>query len=312
MSYRKFLKIWIAFTALLFLAMALFNYMVDPLAYFRIPAEGIFLSAERQVKPKAIQQFPHNALIIGTSKPDLINPDDININGLTFYNASMASGLPEEIATFLERYVTDQKLVIVGLDLFTFNERDRPLSQTKFGEFGMEDYTVYLANFTTLINSIRHIRATKRGDRPANLPNGQRNPYYLDPTPVTNFSETDYEETFNALRTNMYGKFDFSYGRIKRLKEFKANMDARGVKVIFYANPLNEFVYRDIILADTGIAAAYKTYISQLSTTLGDSFVDYSQHPIGRFTCFYAADPHHYLPSCGAEFVKQLIQEYAP
>src|SRR5438105_4486574 len=75
--------------------------LVDPWLRFNFDMDNISLWREREGKPWLIGIYPHNAVLIGTSKLAHVNPADVDTSEYTFFNASFAGALPEEMCSFL-------------------------------------------------------------------------------------------------------------------------------------------------------------------------------------------------------------------
>jgi hypothetical protein len=83
--------------------------LVDPFVRFNFDMDNISLWREREGKPWLIAIYPHNAVLLGTSKLAHVDPSDVDRDEYTFFNASFAGALPEEIWSFLRVFVPDSK-----------------------------------------------------------------------------------------------------------------------------------------------------------------------------------------------------------
>jgi hypothetical protein len=96
-------------------AIGLLNYFVDPYGLFGQNRLGIHISAEREFKSSQVQRYPHDALLVGTSRMAMIPVQDLQ--GFRFFNAGLGGATAEEAYYFLHRFAHKQKLVVLGVEL---------------------------------------------------------------------------------------------------------------------------------------------------------------------------------------------------
>lgn len=133
---RRYLAIVLLLTCLPALAIAGFNYVVDPVQYFR-PARfykpGIY-TQERFLYPALIRHQPYDGVIIGTSTAMTIRPSLVNrAFGGQFLKLTMNGGRPSEQAMVLDAALkhseTPLRTVIWGIDphmwVYPVNDRNQ-------------------------------------------------------------------------------------------------------------------------------------------------------------------------------------------
>lgn len=133
---RRYLVIIAALTALPALAVAAFNYIVDPVQYFRLASfykPGIY-TQERFLYPALIRHQPYDSVIIGTSTAMTIRPSLANrAFGGQFLKLTMNGGRPSEQAMVLDAAAKHHggplKSVIWGIDphmwVYPVNDRNQ-------------------------------------------------------------------------------------------------------------------------------------------------------------------------------------------
>lgn len=132
---RRYLTIVAFLTALPAVSIALFNYIVDPVQFFR-PARfyqpGVY-AQERFLYPALIRHQPYDSVIIGTSTAMTIRPSLANrAFGGRFLKLTMNGGRPREQAMVLEAAASHSKAplktVIWGIDphmwVYPVNDRN--------------------------------------------------------------------------------------------------------------------------------------------------------------------------------------------
>lgn len=133
---RRYLVIIAALTLLPALAIAGFNYVVDPVQYFRLASfykPGIY-TQERFLYPALIRHQPYDSVIIGTSTAMTIRPSLANrAFGGQFLKLTMNGGRPSEQAMVLDAAIKHAKAplktVVWGIDphmwVYPVNDRNQ-------------------------------------------------------------------------------------------------------------------------------------------------------------------------------------------
>ena len=166
-----YLKVYAAAVCCFFAVMMITNWLVDPFNELKRNTIGLYFSTERQAKSDIVKS-PHDAVLLGSSKAGRINPKTLNC--YTFYNASFDAAMPEEIYLYLKRYITHERLVMIELDFYMFNERQWPVHAMKewpeqsFGKFE------YLINFNTFKSSLFGVYKWYKKEPAVIAQNGQK------------------------------------------------------------------------------------------------------------------------------------------
>ena len=111
------------------LLIAAINAVIDPFGALGTNTVGLFFSSEREVKWSLVDDHPHDALILGSSKTTYIEPRDFS--DYRFFNASFSSGVPEEFREYLEQHGDGVRMVLLGLDFFYV--QSTPVSEVRRG-----------------------------------------------------------------------------------------------------------------------------------------------------------------------------------
>ena len=111
-SPRRFVILALGLAGGLVATIGLFNYFVDPYGLFGQNRLGIHISAEREFKPSQVQRYPHDALVLGTSRMAMIPVDDLK--GFRFFNAGFGGGTAEVAVISLGGIVNFQSLRVAG------------------------------------------------------------------------------------------------------------------------------------------------------------------------------------------------------
>jgi hypothetical protein len=110
----RFSKILLGVCGLLCAALSLLNYRIDPYNQYGKNTLGTYTTHDRQSKATDIQRFEHDAVILGNSREGMIPPKELQ--GFRFFNAAFGGGTAEEIFYFIEHFVTEEKLILLGID----------------------------------------------------------------------------------------------------------------------------------------------------------------------------------------------------
>lgn len=237
---------------LVLVAAAATNWTIDPFDKLGRNHIGIYSSSEREAKPQLIEQYPHDGLILGTSRMTYIDPT--TIKGYKLFNAAFSGAAPEEILDFLRVYAVNQRLVIVGLDFMTFNQSFMPLQPDPFRRVVLKtatserpltyavvkDWCNYLLSWNASWSSLKTMWKGLRGDNPSFLmPAGNRNARdkLAEDSRIT---VVDDSEAITFWRTKALADFHYSAARVAVLEQIKQLLAARKIPLIVLITPDNE------------------------------------------------------------------------
>src|SRR5882757_2598088 len=112
-DFSRFLVILVVTIIVVLGARYGFVVIEDPWGRFNFNADKLSIFRERESKPWLVGIYPHNAILIGTSKSANINAADLDTHELRFFNASFSGARPEEMYSFIGGFVTDTKLLVL-------------------------------------------------------------------------------------------------------------------------------------------------------------------------------------------------------
>jgi len=272
-----------------------FNWVIDPYGELGKNWIGCYTDNDRQ-RVKAIRSFPHDAVLTGSSRTLHINPDDLC--RYKFYNASIPSALPEEIYYYLEKYVKKEKLVVIGLDLYMFNESAYPLEKMKTWPDRTYSNYEYLLGWNVLADSVKavYLREYVRKIRPSN----GFYPISNDPAPDIKKYQAQYQIFLNYS----YKNYHVSEARLQYMRSIKQLLETRHIKYIVFVNPMQQDHWGALHQSGN-----YENFL-QLIGRLKEIFPDLTYFPEGIYSqreLFQNSDPSHYLPFLGATIVNDLL-----
>lgn len=276
------------------------NWRVDPFLIFENNRLGVYSWVERQFKSSAIKTYQHDAVLLGTSKTALINPDDLPM--FKFFNASFSSAAPEDILLFLKQNLTQEKFVLIGLDLFTFNEKAYPYNDSN--ELYRDDLLENLFSLNASKESLRTLGLHFLGRPPLIQENGQRHPS------PDNDEDSKGGEVFDArvdrIAHKYYSSFTFSEKRIVALQDIRDLLEKRGVGHKVFLNPINEKEY-EALLSYPQAHTSLLTLKKELSRIF-PGYVDLTLSRYSKLSYYYKDDPVHYKPHVGKWIVDEVMK----
>lgn len=297
---------YLIFAALTCLAILLggvgINWSVDPDNLFGNNWTGIYVDNDRFAKKQLVKSYPHDAILIGSSKVATIDPDDLR--GRQYFNASMVGVVPEEFLFFLRDNVENVDLVVMGLDFYMFNERESPFVEDKTEiPRGATDGLSYVFSANILRAAIDSVYKHLSGVTPLVLNDGQRNPDFKIRADRI-FNAPEYAKILKYLDESHYASFTYSTRRVEVLREIKRLMEQRGTKLIVFINPLNAEVLK--LLQNKPEWRAFMRFRQDVATVFPD-VRDLSDSDWSAPEKYYFSDPWHYRPDVGADMINSLV-----
>jgi len=286
--------------AILCALVAVSNFVTDPLDRLGLTGD------ERVLKPWIVTHVPHEGIIIGSSKTDYANPDDVS--GIKLVNASFSAALPEEIRAFVERYVRPGQIVLLGVDPFMFNEQQHPrASGTIVGPGDMPSLTVlldrakYVFSFDVLQTALERLLSNSGKGSSPYLANGARYVPFEMPG-------GDWRGNFNRILQNLrrgnYDDFVYSESRVRDLAALKAFAEKHDICLKAFINPLHEA--EADLLAGLPAQSAFLRFRADMHRVFPE-IVDFTVLPYSASALYFRDDPFHYLPSTGAQIIRYVL-----
>jgi hypothetical protein len=292
---KKYVSLALGLSGAAILFIGGLNYGVDPYNRFGRNRLGVYISAEREFKSVEVRRYPHDAVLIGNSRINIIPVGQLR--GYRFFNASFAHASTEEIYYFIDRFVHDQKLLILGADTC---EGDPPeLQGDIFAPQGWDAALDNLLSLRTAEYSIRTIFMHWKGEPPDLSPDGSGETtrwfrLYDRDDPAFLKWELARLRT-EASRTKAPG--------IERMRFYRKIADclrARGVTCVVMVPPLNAAVAASVP------AEAYQQWRRDLDSIF-PHVVDLSHSRYGAEENFFKRDPVHFKPLPGVEMINNEV-----
>jgi hypothetical protein len=299
---RTYFSRWLIGLLFGIVAVGTMNWYLDPYGYWG-NADGVFYSTERQFKASQINHFPHDALLLGTSRFTHIDPKKLKCR--KFFNAAFSGASLEEIIEFVKKFVGERELIILGLDFQMFEDvKAIPNEQGGFGRTP-RDFIKHLLSLELVFKGILAAKHVRAGLKPRFLANGQLNTDAKD-------SRNDRPGTSNYLADQIttFGKkiarFRKSTKSEESLKRLKQLLKKRTKRAIIVFNPVNR------ILADkTGNLDALLPKLSSIIREVFPKMHDLSISQYADTDRHYKFDYSHYTPETGASFINEILRQVA-
>lgn len=281
------------------LLLALFNFLIDPYHVFGNNTLGIYVAADRESKPAALRAFPHNALLMGTSKAAMI--DTSQLDDYTFFSISFGAAQVEELYDFCLRYDTQPALAVLMLDLGMFGSTP-PFKANAFAPRTPAAWLPYLLERTTTAHALKTLRRHYRGSEQTFRPDGS----YIANQWAAHKNEPNPDALARTFENEVraWEHFRFSEERYACLLRLRDLFRERGVRVVVVLHPLHE---RSVhILRHSSAQPLFEAWLVRLRQDFPD-VVDLTDSHYSRPEHFFVADPVHYTPEAGVIFMNTLV-----
>jgi len=301
MGHRHFARLALGLVAGVLGVSAFINVAVDPYDLYGLNRFGNHIGLERDAKQTWIRRQPHDAVLIGSSKLDFVDPRELE--RFDFFNASMGGAMPEEMEEFLRLHVDGVRGVVVGFDFFMFNESCFPLRPTLRRTW--EDYVFrFPFNRKGLEYSWHTVRRGLLGREPVILPWGQMNPLRTEQKDAT-VDDYDYSEGIPYLEQYHFRDYRFSDYRVERMRVMRHLLEERAIPFVVIMNPMNEAI-RAWVREQEDLEPLYQRFKREVLTVFPDA-IDLTESRYAEMTGFYKLDPLHFRPETGTEFLNQVV-----
>lgn len=287
-SARRFVILALGLAGAVVGAIALFNYLVDPYGMFGRNTLGIYISAERECKPRMVQGYPHNALLVGNSRIAMTPTKDLE--SFQFFNAGLGGGDAEEAYYFLYHYAHHEKLVVLGVEL---GQGDPiPMQGDIFGAPSLKTMLNQLLNLRTVEYSVHTIYGHFAG-----LPTFLRADGSFDPTDW--FEHWDKVNpahmawAVGTLKQGMRGYPAYPPLPMTCYSRIAECLRERGITCVVVIPPI--YGAAASFLRDPSVTAKYDGWRSRLHAIFSN-VVDLSVSPYCAETNFFRDDPLHFKP----------------
>ncbi|MCA9400123.1 MAG: hypothetical protein KC713_00750 [Candidatus Omnitrophica bacterium] len=301
-KFKSYINVFFILCSAFMAIVALLNFHVDPYNELGRNTIGIYFSTERQDKSN-IEHIDHDALIIGSSRVANIDAGDLRY--YQFYNASFASALPEEISAFLAAHAHHQKLVLIGIDFYMFNEfafEWQEIDQWEQNQFPWYEYLLSLRVFKDSLNALRYARMKK------DTPVSARRQEPTAPTLKQDFHPEKFISWIELFQNRNYNHYQLSTRRIEKIVQTYRLLESRGIKTMIFINPLHPQIKNLII--NTPLKKTYHQWILSLQKEIPRLYnLSDPVWGFGQTTQYKINDPSHYTAQTGAAFINIILEK---
>jgi len=283
--------------------MALFNFVVDPFNRFGNNRLGVYISAERECKSRYVQQFPHDALLVGNSREIRIPP--AQLRGFRFFNGAFSGATCEEMYFFIEHFARHQRLVIIAVDAGLSDPTE--LHGDIFAPAGLTADVDNLLNVQTTEYSVRTIfESLSKNPQPIGrdglVPPGSaaQNADQDDPQRaayVIQLLQRRLEQYRCPPMTNM-----------SFLVKIRDCLEQRGIACIVVIPPINEGLAQPL---QSGTAGEEVMKWKQQLRAIFPHVIDLSFGAYNAATNFFRTDPVHFKPEVGVRLMNNEVIPFA-
>jgi len=331
MPFRSYFKTLAMIICAYFMLCVGTNWAVDPFNELGRNKIGLYFSTQRQAHKK-IESIPHQGILMGSSKVGQIKADSLKCSGI--YNASFNAALPEEMHFFLRRYALDEKIVLIGLDFYMFNERQLPLNDLNewpdhfFGIFEyLMSFNVFKSSFVGLykwsdgqepkiamIKIVSQDKSKVLGSSVFSQNLEIKNRINTNESSMNNV-KNDFSKmigkkghpNLDMISNNHFRRYQFSKKRMEYISKTSEMLRDRGIPYLFFINPIYHDVYSMIMNSEN--KPIFMTFQNQLQDILGESLIDlsYNQYSFNDSFGESGGDFYHYTPKTGTKFVDAML-----
>ena len=304
MTSRKYTLWSVGLTLSMVSAIGAFNWIVDPYYYFGNNRLGVYISAEREAKPRMLLHYPHDALLVGNSKAAMIPAGQLA--GHRFFNGAFGGASVEEMYHFVNHFATTQALVLLSVDLGHFSQ-GKPAGDL-FAPRSMQDRLDKLTSLKSVEYSCRTIRSHLSGESPHMSADGS----FIARRWFELYDRENPDELRYTLQT-LKGGFD-RYDRepgtgMEYYRKMAAVLKERRIACVVFIPPLHEELARHL-QASTNYAKIllWKRELEAIFPRV----LDYSIGPYSRAQNFFKADPVHFKPEVGGALINAEVMPKIP
>jgi len=280
-------------------AIALLNYWVDPYNQYGNNRLGVYVTSDRESKATDVKRFKHNAILLGNSREGMIPPR--KLDGFTFFNGAFGGGTAEEVYYFIQHFVFDQKVVVLGID---YGQCDPPvLKGDIFAPMQPKAVLNQLLNLKTVEDSFRTITYRVAGKAPALEADGTFNAdgwfekYDREIAGSAELQIGSLKEGASSMTRGATGSLNF-YRAISKL------LASRKIPCVIYIPPLPLPVSQHVRSLSPELFE--RAWLGELQT-LFPNIVNLSHSHYGDLENFFRSDLQHLKPDSSANILNAEI-----
>ncbi|MGA2245379.1 MAG: hypothetical protein ABSH48_10295 [Verrucomicrobiota bacterium] len=283
--------------------LALLNFIIDPYNRYGLNRLGVYISAERECKSTYVTRYPHDALLLGNSRENRTQPDQLK--GFRFFNAAISGATSEEIYYFLQHFARHERLVVLPVDL---GEHDAAECHGDlFAPRGLTSAFDNLLNLETTGYSLRTITESF-----------SKHPQRIGPdgtVPESNWVRIANRDdpqaaafAIQVLRGVWDGYHCPSLAQMSYYVKISEYLRERAIPCVVVIPPMHEAVAQS--LQSSPAAAEVAAWERQLKTIF-PHVIDLSFSSYGAATNFYRCDPLHFKTEVGVRLMNREVLPFA-
>ena len=279
--------------------MALFNFVVDPFNRFGNNRLGVYISAERECKSHYVQQYSHDALLMGNSREIRIPP--AQLAGFRFFNGAFSGATCEEMYFFLEHFARRQRVVVLAVDVGASDPAE--LHGDIFAPAGLAADLDNVLNVQTVEYSVRTLfESLSKNPQPIGrdglIPPGSalRNADQDDPQRAAYILQL-LQNKLEQYRCPPMEKMSF-------LVKIRDLLQHAGIACVVVIPPLHESLARSW---QSGAAGQEVAQWKRQLHAIFPQVIDLSFSSYNAATNFYRADPIHFKPDVGVRLLNAEV-----
>lgn len=284
------------------------NLHLDPFGVFGNSTGGIYKFEERAFKARQAATYPHDVLLLGSSKTAVFDPD--HLPGARIFNGAFAAAQPQEILRFLEDYGGTARTVVIGLDPYMFNQYFPAWRQSIFRPRGWREVMHYTFSFQVLLAGIDGTARRWLGQPPLVQADGQWNRADWDRRQEAGGDfAPERTAVLRRLARENYRNFTFAEVRVETLRRIRRLLERRGQGFRVFINPLEVCA---LALFDAPRRAAELGRFRAAVREVFPEALDYSASAYSVPANFYAFDPYHLRTSVSARLIGEVLAGRPP
>ena len=298
-SGLRYVVWFVAISGALIAGIVALNFIVDPYDVFGRNRLGVYVAADRESRPAFLARHEHDAVLMGTSKAAMI--DTSQLKGYKFFSVTFGGATVEELFFFTKNYLKDLKLAVIALDLGMFSGQ-HTTEKDPFASRDLFYYVPFLFNLSTAADSVQTISRYLRGRPKAFRADGS---YIAEKWAASKDipNVAVLENEFSKEKAG-YEKMRYSLEKMAKLAELARLLKERSIPAIAVINPLHE---RSLaILRASPMREQAEVWVDEVNKIFPVT-VDLRDTKYSHPEYFFAADPVHYKPAAGVEFMQNEV-----
>jgi len=332
--FKAYLIVLGSTVSLYFIVAISTNWLIDPFNELGRNRIGLFFSTQRQAI-QSIIKMDHNALLLGSSRIQEIPASELK--HYQFANLAFPDAKAEEEYFLLKKYLRNEKLVIIGLDFYIFNDRQFPVLKMNDWSDHLFGRLEYLTSFNVFKSSIIalykwHMKQSPSMTKDEWEDNELYSTVQMSKKAVLGFNQStesgsisgeakeacdtqgdpildEYynqhsRDLYGVLENNHYRRFHFSNERMEYLKKIKQLLESHGTRYIVFFNPESDATH--FLTKKTGNEELFFHW-KELVRKIFPNVKDFSCSGYSAKENYFPGDGFHYQPEVGVKIINSLL-----